>query len=144
RSLGAVSSVRVRGTEMVGRALLLGSSDLDGVQVTITGRHTRLSGTVRDDKGVDRNECRIILFPVDPARWVDYFALLPGFRPIQQILVDRTAHFQTEIVPGDYFVASVGEVPDLWMAPEFLKTLVPRATRVRIGPGEFQDIIIRM
>jgi hypothetical protein len=57
-------------------------------------------------------------------------------RRIRQIVADRFCRFEGAWVPdGDYLLAPVRTVPQFWMAPEFLQTLVPFATPVRVELG---------
>ena len=79
-----------------------------------------------------------------PALWSDYVAF-PARRRIQQIVADRFGTFEGAWVPdGDYLVAPVRTVPEFWMPPEFLKTLVPVATPVRVELGGRQSVELRL
>jgi hypothetical protein len=60
---------------------------------------------------------------------------------VQQLIADRFGAFRgAQVPPGDYLVAPVATVPKFWMAPEYLETLVPIATPVRIELGGKQSV----
>ena len=132
-------SIRLGGSDLLGRPLELGVSDVNDVVVTLTTKPAELAGTVRDRSGKPTENARVIVFPRSPQNWDNYLAD-PAPRLIRQLLVDRSGRFRTELPPGEYLVASVKELPALWMVPSFLQTLVPHATMVRIDSGSSRSL----
>jgi hypothetical protein len=66
-------------------------------------------------------------------------------RRVLNVAADESAVFRTAgAFAGDYFVAAVTSPPEFWMAPEYLETLVPIATPVRLELGEQQMVELRL
>ena len=131
-----VRSVRVSGRETIGEALELGSTDLANVELMLTKRQMALSGTVRSADGRPAAWARVLLFARDPALWSHYLAF-PAPRRIRQIVTDRFGGFRgAGVPPGEYQIAAVANVPEFWMAPEFLQTLTGIAVPVDFQPGD--------
>jgi hypothetical protein len=131
-----VRSVRVGGRETIGEAIELGASDLADVELVLTKRPMELSGSVRTVDGRPAAWARVFLFPRDRALWGHYLAF-PAPRRIRQLVTDRFGEFRGAWVPpGEYQLVAVATVPEFWMAPEFLETLVGSAVPVTFRPGD--------
>ena len=139
----AVASVRVDGREVLAEGLVVGTTDLTDVVVTFSGRSWDISGAVRDRDGRPVPGARVIVFPRNP---VDRH--LAGFDTPQRVLrvaADRSGVFHaTGTFAGEFLAIAVAAPPEFWMAPEYLETLVPRATPVRLEPGQKQSIDLRL
>jgi hypothetical protein len=138
-----LTSVRVSGREVLAEGIDVGAVDLTDVVLTFTDRHWTVSGTVRDDRGRVAAGARVIIFPRDRERW-----RVIGFDSAKQrsvVPVDLSGRFQSSgWIAGDYFVAAVANPPEFWRAPEYLETLVPVATPVRLELGAQQAIELRL
>jgi hypothetical protein len=135
-----VASIRVNGREMTGKPIQLGTTDLTDVELVLSNRPTRLSGVVHNPDGGPAPWARVFLFPRDPGLWSDYVAF-PAPRRIRPIVADRFGRFDGAWMPtGDYLLAAVATAPEFWMAPDYLATLVPIATPVRIESGGTQSV----
>jgi hypothetical protein len=117
----------------------LRAGDVDGVEVLLTPRVTRLSGTVNDDRGrvVDY---AIVVFAADSARWIDRSRFVGMFRPTQD------GRFDTHgLPPEDYLaVALPGVNGSEWMDPEFLQLLRPQATPFTLAEGESKALQLKL
>ncbi len=139
-----VVSVRVGGRDITGKPIDLGTTDVTGVELVLSNRQMQLTGIVRRTDGRPAPWARVLLFPRDPALWGDYVAF-PAPRRIRQIVTDRFGSFEGAWVPpGDYLLAAAAAVPEFWMAPEYLRTLVPIATPVRVELGGKQSVDLRL
>jgi hypothetical protein len=49
----------------------------------------------------------------------------------------------TGLPPGEYFVAAIIGAEDAWKSPEFLRSLVPFAARVKIGLGDTASVSLK-
>jgi hypothetical protein len=134
-------SVRLEGRELLGSSVDVGATDLLDVVLSFTDRRWGLSGAVRDRSGQPVPAARVIVFPRDRNRWevVSFDSL------VSQLVTDRSGVFQASgAISGDYLAAVASAPPEFWMAPEYLETLVPFATPVRLELGEKRSIELRL
>lgn len=136
------SSITVGGRETIGGSIALGTSDITDVVVTMTDKVTELAGTVGSDAGTPAMNARVIVFPRDPAGRNQYLAS-PAPQRVLLAVPDRLGNFRTAVLPGEYLVAAVTTLPTLWMAPEYLQSLVGQATAVRVELGESRTVSVR-
>jgi hypothetical protein len=126
------------GRILVGKAIDLGSSDLD-VTVTLTNRLTRITGVVRDTAGRTRPDARVIVFSRDPEKRGYGLANAPTCVARTAPTSDGT--FGVSVMPScDPLVVAVAGLPRLWMAPSYLESLVPLATPANVVPDETRTI----
>jgi hypothetical protein len=128
-----VKSVTVAGRDVADTALAL-EQDVDDLVVTFTDRATRLTGTVQGPSGQADVETSVLLFPADPARWVDYGRSTRRLR-----LIPTTAGaFSTSVPPeGEYLlIALPASHLDQWQDPAFLKRAAALADRVTLREGQ--------
>jgi hypothetical protein len=139
----AIASVRVDGREVLGEGLVVGTTDLTDVVVTFSGRSWEISGTVRDREGRPVPGARVIVFPRNPGD-----RHLAGFDTPQRVIrvaADRAGVFHaTGAFEGEHLAVAVTAPPEFWMAPEYLESLVPRATPVRLELGQNRSVDLRL
>jgi hypothetical protein len=139
----AVTSVQVGGREVFGTGLDVGTSDLTDVVVTMTSRTWDLSGVVRDQDGRPVPGGRIIVFPRD--RTDRHIVGYDTQRRIAHVAADRSGAFRvTGGFGGEHLIAAVTSPPEFWMAPEYLETLVPFATPVRLELDGRRTVDLRL
>ena len=116
----------------------LKATDSANVVITFADRPTTLNGTVHDAEGNPDRDARVIVFPADPAAWIDY-GLNPrrmrGTRPA------RNGSYSFIGLPaGEYYVAAVkdGAFPP-WPDPSVLEELSRSASTVHLSDGETQS-----
>jgi hypothetical protein len=118
--------------------------DRDDVDVTIVcgDTPTKLSGTVRNDRGTADADTLVVVFPADRRFWPG-----PGVRPrrITSARPSASGAFSFVNLPaGEYFAAAIPvETSDFWQAPATLEVLARSATRVTIGAGEARTVDLR-
>ncbi len=109
---------------LTGRAISVEASDVD---VTVTFAN-RVRGIVRGDAETVQ-QARVILFARDPQLRGYGLTTVPSC--VDYIVPDGAGRF---VARGfrhcDYLAAAVLRPPRLWMDPEYLASLVPRATPV--------------
>lgn len=117
--------------------------DLDGVVITLTDRAARVSGTVQTDGDMRPEDVAVLLFPTDPAGWVDYG---PDSRRVTSARVAAAGTFSFASPPdGDYYVIAVAEVQaDEWRNPATLRRLAGRAEQIRVRNGESGLPVLRV
>ncbi len=139
----AVTSVRANGREVLADGLEVGTTDLTDVVVTFSDRTWEIAGAVRNQDGRTVPGARVIVFPRNPAD-----RHLAGFdtqRRALHVVADRSGVFQASgPFAGEHLAVAVATPPEFWMAPEYLETLVPRATPVRLELGQKQSADLRL
>jgi hypothetical protein len=143
RTLHMATSIQVDGREALETGIDLGTADLANVVVTLSSRKWDLSGVVRDPAGRPQPGARVIVFPHDRSRWQSV-----GFdtqRRVLNVAANESGVFRAGGgFADDYLAAAVTNPPEFWMAPEYLETLVPIATPVRLELGETRSIDLRL
>ena len=144
-----VKSVTVNGVDVTNTGIEGASGKTyDDVVVTITRAGAQLSGLVRDRTG-QATRGTVILFPIDPAQWVDY-----GLTPdrIQSATAGRDGSFRfTTIRDGEYYAIAVPPVQaDAWVDPKFLAAAAPHGTKVSLKAGaeitqnlQISEVVVR-
>jgi hypothetical protein len=133
---------------MVGRrdvsdgVFIMGSDDVGDVTVHCNDPQTRLSGTVRDDRGGADPASAVVVFPVEREFWSGPSIRVRRF---QRVYSDKAGAFVVRTLPpGEYFVAAIpDQKSDLWQDPTVLNTLARSATRVTLSTGESRTIDLR-
>ena len=103
--------------------------------ITFTDRPTDLSGQVSLESG-SPEAISVLVFPSDQTAWTGPGAGSP--RRFLSTRADKDGKYKlTNIPAGDYAAVAV---PDKmiaeWQHPKFLESLMPSATRFRIGDGD--------
>lgn len=102
------------------------------VVLTLTDRHSSLSGVFQDASGRATSEITVIVFPANPAWWGETSRRVRVQRPG----TDGKYAF-ADLPPGDYVLAAVTDMePDAWKDPALLRSLVASGVKVTIGEGE--------
>ena len=146
RVTGAPQGWTLRSAVFAGRditeiAVELKDESAAGVFLSFTDRPTELSGTARDASGNGDATASILVFPVEPAAWVD-----TGTQPrrLRQVRTGRDGGFRLgALPPGEYHVVAIaGTAPRSWQDPQYLDEVSRSATQVRIGEGETRTVTL--
>ena len=116
------------------------STPVPTVVLTLTDRHSSLSGAFQDATGRATSAITVLVFPTNPAWWGATSRRVRVQRPGS----DGKYSF-VDLPPGDYVLAAVTDMePDAWRDPDFLRSLVAGGVQVTIGEGEqkIQDLRI--
>lgn len=110
----------------------LGTS-YDNVVITLTKAGAQISGVVRDARG-QAAQGAVLVFPVDPKRWVDYGLTAARLRSTSAA---SDGAYKFSLLPeGDYFVVAVPPGQNRgWLDPKFLAAAAGKATRVALATG---------
>ena len=119
---------------------VVGTEDIDGVQIVLTRRTTAVQGTVTDAKDRPVADYTVIAFADDRARWRPHSRYFAVVRPGQQ------GHFTVpNLPPGEYLVAAVDSVEEgTDEDPALLEELRGSAVRIQLGEGEQRTIALRL
>jgi hypothetical protein len=125
-----VKSVTSRGQDIFQTPFDL-VADLDDVVVTYTNQARQITGTVRSPDGGSVAGAAVLLFPVDPARWVDYGRTS---LTVASAAASSSGAFTLKAPPaGDYFLIAIpDELAGGWQNPERLKALAAVAERIEV------------
>ena len=111
-----------------------------GLVVTMSDRHTELSGTLRTAGGAAASDVFVIAYAVDSGYWGGFSRRVKAARP------DVAGRYAiADLPPGDYFLAAVTDIDENdWQDPAFLRQLVPASIRIAIAEGAttVQDLMI--
>jgi hypothetical protein len=146
RIVGVRGKVRVTGGGagwFVKRVLLKGnvvttgfelSADVDGIEIVLTNQVTTITGTVRDARGIGRNDFIVTFFPVGQFESWERQSRQRTIRPDPDG-VYRIRH----LPPGDYLAAAVPAmslpIEGEW-DPAFLERVRPSAISFKLAEGQ--------
>lgn len=115
------------------------SKDVEGVEVLLTPKVSRITGTVSDDKG-PIIDYAVVIFSSDPTKWIDRSRFVVVGRPTQQGAFDLRG-----VPPDDYLaIALPNVVGNEWMDPEFLQQLRVNATSFVLMEGESRTLALKL
>ena len=102
------------------------------VVLTLTDRHSSLSGAFQDATGRATSDVTVVVFPTNPAWWGETSRRVR----IQRPGTDGKYSFQ-DLPPGDYVLVAVTDMePDAWRDPAVLRSLAVSGVQITIGEGE--------
>jgi hypothetical protein len=109
------------------------TSDLKDVVLTFTDRPSQITGTI--DRADAEAGADVLLFPVDPAAWVDYGSVS---RRVRLVPCGPTGAFTMPAPPaGDYYLAAIpDDQSGDWQNPQVLQRLSGLADRVTVTEGQ--------
>jgi hypothetical protein len=130
-----------QGRDVSDEPIELATEDVE-VTVVCGGQPTRLTGSVRNDRGAADSDALVVVFPADRRFWSG-----AGLRVRRKASAQTTASGTfaiTNLPPGDYFVAAlpIGG-SDFWQDPRVLEGLSAAATRVSLAQGESRAVDVR-
>ena len=140
-----LKQILVNGIDATDRALAFGRRDqsLTDVDVVLTDRITELSGTVQDDRGAPAPGANVVVFSTDRDRWY------PASRFFSKTTAAADGQYTMSGLPfGTYYVAAATRLPpdgdDAWQDPDFLSSLITRASSVTLREGEKVVLALRL
>lgn len=124
-------SAMVGARDLLDAPLELTESDLNGVEITLTNRHTELAGSLLATDGKPISTLAIIAMPAERALW-------SSSRRVQQTRPATNGRFSfADLPPGNYLLVAVTETASgNWRTEEFLAAIAPTGVKVTIGEGQ--------
>jgi hypothetical protein len=129
-----LKSATVGGRDVSDDPLTIDAADASDLVVTFTDHPTSLTGSVRTSTGAIDPTAVVLVFPVEPARWIDYGTLPRRFRSVP---AGPSGTFSIAGLPGgDYFVIATPESAfGQWQDPASLQRAARLATRTHVVDG---------
>jgi carboxypeptidase family protein len=120
-------------------AITLGADVVNAV-LTLTDRHSELTGTLQTATGQPAPDYFVIVMPADP------LLRTTGSRRVKATRPDTAGRFSVVDLPsGDYLLVALTDVaPNEWQRPEFLAEIAPAGVRVSLGEGERKSQDLRI
>ena len=135
----------MNGVSVIDRPLPFGRSEqsLQDVEIVVSDRVSELTGTVTADRDKPVPGASVVAFSTDRDRW--YMTS----RFMRRAIAGERGVFSLKGLPfGSYYVAALDRVPDeggdASQDPDFLATLVQRATTVTVRDGQSQTLDLRI
>jgi hypothetical protein len=102
------------------------------VVLSMSDRHTELSGTLRTSTGQPHADVFVIAFSTDRAMWG------PSARRVRAVRPGSDGRFSMpDLPPGEYLLGVVTDIePEDWQNPALLERLAPTSVKVTLGDGE--------
>src|SRR5262249_42083380 len=111
------------------------TTDIDNVVITFTDHPAQITGTVTADAGQIVAGSIAMIFPVEPAAWVDFGR---SSKRITQTQVALTGVFRLPAPPaGEYFLVAVADQQGVdFQNAAFLAKAAAAADRIQVRDGE--------
>jgi len=111
------------------------TTDIEGVLLLFTDQTGTITGSVEPDPGGTATGAAVLLFPSDPAAWVDYGR---SSRRVREVSVGPKGTFSLPTPPaGEYdLVAIPDEQAADWQNPGFLSRVSAIADHITVTPGQ--------
>jgi carboxypeptidase family protein len=140
-----LEAILVHRLDATDRPLPFGRPDqsLTDVEVVLTDRMTELSGTIADDRATPAAGASLIVFPTNRDRWYS------ASRFLRTTTAGSDGAFVLSGLPmGTYYAAAVAQLPqeglDAWQDPEFLESLIRRASTVTLSDAQKASLNLRL
>jgi hypothetical protein len=130
----ALKEILINGIDMTDRPLAFGRADqsLRDVEVVLTDRVNEVTGRITDEQMKPVPGSFVLVFATDRDRWY------PASRFLRSTLAGSDGAFSLTGLPfGSYYAVAVHNLPsggdDAWQDPQFLTSVIPRASAVTLG-----------
>ena len=137
-----VKSVRVNGNDITDTGMDFKPGEaVTGVEITMTSRLSKVSGTVTGAGSEPVKDYTIVVFSDDPQRWT-----LPNTRYVVGRRPDQNGRFEVSALPpGSYYAAAVDYLPaGDWNDPEVLERLKGAAKQFTLDEGESKTLELKI
>lgn len=138
----ALESMTLDGRDAMDEPVTLDDHDVSGLVITLTDKISELTGVVRTAAGAADLDAAVLVFPANPATWIDFGADPPRMRYVR-VSVDG-AYAVKGLPPGDYLAVAVkDEDTDRWQMQPILERLSRSATKFTLTIGGKQALDLR-
>ncbi len=138
-----IKSIAVDGADYSRKPFPLAAGQESALTLTLTGKLIKLSGVVRDAKGMAVPQASVIAFPIDRSLWTNYGVSPTWIRP--SVGTNTGGYSLTSIRAGEYYLVGVDLAHiNAWVDPAFLASAIPFATRVSLDWGDAKTIDVTL
>jgi hypothetical protein len=118
--------------DIIDQPLVVGTSDVAGVEMAMTDRRSQVSGRLLLTSGAPASGYFVVAFPADPALWIAPSRRMKSARP------STDGQFRFDDLPaGDYFLAALTDADQNdWQAPAFLTQVMAAGVKLTLSTGE--------
>jgi carboxypeptidase family protein len=141
----ALKEILINGIDVADRPLPFGtaSQSLSDVEVVLTDRVNEVAGRVTDEEMKSAPGSSVLVFATDRDRWY------PASRFLRTALAGSDGTFSLTGLPfGSYYAVAVPSLPSdgdqAWQDPQFLTSLIPRASAVTLGDAQRVTLNLRL
>jgi hypothetical protein len=141
----ALKEILISGIDVADRPLPFGTAEqsLSDVEVVLTDRVNEITGRVTDEEMKSVPGSSVLVFATDRDRWY------PASRFLRTTLAGSDGTFSLTKLPfGSYYAIAVRGLPSdgdqAWQDPEFLTSLIPRASAVTLGDAQRAPLNLRL
>jgi protocatechuate 3,4-dioxygenase beta subunit len=141
----ALKEILINGIDVIDRLLPFGRADqsLSDVEVVLTDRVNEVTGRITDEAMKPVPGSFVLVFATDRDRWY------PASRFLRAALAGSDGTFSLTGLPfGSYYAVAVRSVPsdgdEAWQDPQFLTSLIPRASAVTLGAAQKVPLNLRL
>jgi hypothetical protein len=131
--------ILINGEDVTDTPLDFRQGDRSDVEIVLTSRVTKLTGTVTDaNKPV--TDYAVVAFATDPSKWTanSRFMTLARSNPKGEFTIQT-------LPPGSYALVALATAPGLeFQDPQNLQKLLPFGTRVELAEGETKTVALKL
>jgi hypothetical protein len=138
----AIRQIDHNGRDLTSQPFETAGQTLEGFVITLTNRFPTVTGTLHDARGNAVLEGSAIVFPEDPALWLE------DLRAVRIARVDQSGVFTIKgLRPGKYLgVAVTSAINNQWNDPEYIESLREAAKPITLEEGETKriDLVVKL
>ena len=141
----ALKEILINGIDVADRPLPFGTAEqsLSDVEVVLTDRVNEVTGRITDEEMKSVPGSAVLVFATDRDRWY------PASRFLRTTLAGSDGTFSLTGLPfGSYYAIAVRSLPSdgdqAWQDPQFLTSLIPRASAVTLGDVQRVPLNLRL
>jgi hypothetical protein len=136
-----LKAVRVNGADVTDTGVDVGAEGARDVEIEMTSRMQKLSGTVTDTAGAPVQDYTVALFSQNRPQWTEPM----GRRFAMARPVESGGFTVTTLPPGEYFAIALTQLDATnWQDPERLESLSRLATPFVLTPGDSRTLELRL
>lgn len=136
-----LKSLTIAGVDVTDEAYDFGFGDevVSGAEIVLSDTGARITGSAFDLSDRPATGFAVVAFSTNQTHWFS------GSRHVRWATAGANGSFEVDGLPsGEYFVATLNELPPGDWQPEALEALVQRATRVTTREGQVHTITLRL
>ena len=133
-------SAMLAGVDLLDVPLEMASSDVAGVDITLSNLHSQITGQLLQPGGAPASGYFVVAFSANRAHWT------PQSRRLRSVRPGTDGRFLLDDLPaGEYYLAALTDADsDDWQSREFLDQVRAAAVRITLGDGERKTQALRI